>query len=208
MIRTQAAAVATAMLMSITGIAVAQGSGGGGSKAAAHTRSRAAAAAHRAAAARATEAARDTSGAKQVNKFMSYEPGKKQVDLKVTSALGSANGGMNFNGGFRGNTTITIPEGWSVDIHFTNADAIPHSAILIPAKFPLPAAPSTPAFPRAYTKDVTGGIPTGGTDEMMFTAKPAGHYLIACGVPGHAPSGMYIAFDVSASAATPSYVSK
>lgn len=143
-----------------------------------------------------------------VNKFMSYNAGTKTVQLKLFAALGSANGGMNFNGGARGDQTITIPEGWTVHVAFENKDAIPHSAILIPDKMPLPMAPDSPAIPGAYTRDVTGGIPTDGTDTMNFKAKPAGKYLMACGVPGHAPSGMYINFVVSASAKTPTYAMK
>jgi sulfocyanin len=143
-----------------------------------------------------------------VNKFMSYNADAKTVQLKLVSALGSANGGMNFNGGARGDQTIIIPLGWTVKVAFENKDAIPHSAILIPDTMPMPMAPDTPAIPGAYTRDVTGGIPTGGTDTMNFKAKPAGKYLMACGVPGHAPSGMYIKFVVSADAKVPAYQMK
>ena len=41
---------------------------------------------------------------------------------------------------------------------------------------------------------------------MDFTAAPAGKYLIACGVPGHAPSGMYIRFVVGTPTTVPSYM--
>jgi hypothetical protein len=67
----------------------------------------------------------------KVNEFMSYNADAKTVKLKLNSAHGSNNGGMNFNGGFSGNSTITIPVGWSVSWNFTNEDAIPHSAIVL-----------------------------------------------------------------------------
>lgn len=141
----------------------------------------------------------------KVNEFMSYDPAAKTVTLKVLSAYNSTNGGMNFNGGASGSQTITIPVGWSVAMKFTNEDAIPHSAIILPNKMPFPAQPQDPAIPRAYTNDVTGGIMTGKSDQTTFKASPAGQYLLACGVPGHAPSGMWIHFDVSADAKVPAY---
>ncbi len=140
-----------------------------------------------------------------VNDFMSYDAAGKTVSLQLIAAYNSHNGGMNFNGGARGDATITVPEGWTVRAHFKNVDAIPHSAIVIPDKFPLPAEPETPSFPGAYTRDVTGGLPNGGTDEMRFKTSTAGKYLIVCGVPGHAPGGMWIHFEVSADAKAPSY---
>lgn len=140
-----------------------------------------------------------------VNQFMSYDASATRVRLSLTASLGSHNGGMNFNGGFKGDQTITIPAGWRVHIAFQNKDAIPHSAIVLPDSFPLPMSPESPAIAQAYTRDVTAGIPTDGTDTMDFTAKPAGNYLIVCGVPGHGPSGMYIKLVVSATAKVPSY---
>jgi sulfocyanin len=137
--------------------------------------------------------------------FMSVDAAAKKVSINLYAAYGSGNGGMNFNGGSRGDQTITVPLGWAVHVAFQNKDAIPHSAILLADHMPFPAQPDNPAIARAYTKDVTAGIPTDGTDTMDFTAKPAGSYLIACGVPGHAPSGMYIRFVVSADAKAPQY---
>ena len=141
----------------------------------------------------------------KVNEFMSYDPVGKTVALKVLAAHGSVNGGLNFNGASNGGATITIPAGWTVAMAFTNEDAIPHSAILLPNQMPFPAQPQDPAIPRAYTVDVTAGLPTGKSDQSTFKASPAGQYLLACGVPGHAPSGMWIRLNVSADAKTPTY---
>ena len=58
------------------------------------------------------------------------------------------------------------------------------------------------------TNDVTGGLPTNGTDRTTFKAATPGQYVIACGVPGHAPSGMWINFVVSADAKAPTYTTK
>lgn len=144
----------------------------------------------------------------KVNEFMSYDPAAKTVALKVFAAHGSVNGGLNFNGGSAGSVTITVPLGWSVSWGFKNEDAIPHSAIILPDKLPFPAQPQDPAIPRAYTNDVTGGLTTGMTDQTTFKAAPAAQYFLACGVPGHAPSGMWIRLDVSADATVPTYITK
>ena len=141
----------------------------------------------------------------KVNQFMSYDASTKTVSIQLVASFGSVNGGMNFNGGYKGNQSITVPQGWTVKMHFVNKDAIPHSAILLPDKLPLPMQPQDPALPRAYTIDVTAGLPTGGTDEINFKASQPGKYLIVCGVPGHGPSGMYIGFVVAADAKAPSY---
>lgn len=162
-------------------------------------------AAHRVA--RTSGAARRTglAGAADSTTFMTADAAAKKVSIKLYAAYGSANGGMNFNGGSKGDQTITVPLGWSIHIAFQNKDAIPHSAILLADHFPLPAQPGSPAIARAYTKDLTAGIPTDGTDTMDFIASPAGNYLISCGVPGHGPSGMYIKFVISADAKAPQY---
>jgi sulfocyanin len=197
------AAVGAALLVST--IAQAQGSGGVAPKKHVHA-SRPAAAAATATSTAAPAAAADSSV--KVNEFMSYDPAAKTVSLKLFAAHGSVNGGMNFNGASNGGSTITVPVGWSVSWNFTNEDAIPHSAIVLANKMPFPAQPQDPAIPRAYTNDVTGGLPTNGTDQTTFKASTAGQYVIACGVPGHAPSGMWIRFDVSADAKVPSYTGK
>lgn len=144
----------------------------------------------------------------KVNEFMSYDPAAKTVALTLDAAHGSVNGGMNFNGASNGGSTITVPVGWSVSWQFKNEDAIPHSAIVLANKMPFPAQPQDPAIPRAYTIDVTAGLPTNGTDRTTFKASTPGQYVIACGVPGHAPSGMWINFVVSADAKAPTYTTK
>jgi sulfocyanin len=149
-------------------------------------------------------AAVDSSDSTVVNKYLSYDSSDSTVYIELVAAATSALGGLNFNGGSSGDQTITVPVGWTVDIDFHNDDAIPHSAIVIEDQKPIPAAPSKAAFPRAYTAHLFDGLsPQTGHDTMQFRADQAGHYLIACGVPGHAVSGMYINFMVSPTASTP-----
>ena len=138
----------------------------------------------------------------KVNQFMSYDASSKTVTLSIISAFNSNLGGFNFNGGSNGNQTITIPLGWQVNTAVTNKDAIPHSALVIPGTKPLPGAPDQPIIGGAYTQQLA---PQNGHDTMNFKAAPAGTYFIACGIPGHAASGMYITLVISPSAAVPAY---
>lgn len=156
--------------------------------------------------ARAAAAEPPASAPTKVNQFLSYDAASKTVNLKVFAAFNSQQGGFNFNGGSNGSQTITVPAGWTVNADVVNKDAIPHSAIVIADQRPIPNAPDKPAIERAYTAHLTDGLaPQNGEDTMNFKAEPAGNYLIACGVPGHAPSGMFIKFVVSATAAAPTY---
>lgn len=144
-------------------------------------------------------------GTTRVDRYLSYDSSAKSVAITLIAAANSAQGGFNFNGGSVGNQTITVPLGWSVNIDFQNHDVVPHSAVVIIAQTPLPAVPEKPAFARAYTSHLIDGLPAQtGHDSMRFTTDKAGDYLIACGVPGHALSGMFIRFVVSADATAPS----
>src|SRR6266516_1899106 len=89
-------------------------------------------------------------------------------------------------------------------IDFRNHDGmLPHSAEIITPRTPLPVQPVAPAIPRAFTLRLDEGLVSEATDTMRFTAQPAGEYLIFCGVPGHGAAGMWIRFQVSATAKTP-----
>jgi len=140
-----------------------------------------------------------------VNRYMWFSPSTKTVHVALEASVGGNNGGMNFNGSAKGAATMIVPSGWNVRMHFTNLDAIPHSAIIITEQDPLPAFPETPAFAGAYTRDLTGGLATSQTDDVTFTAAPAGKYILVCGVPGHGPSGMWVRFEVAGNASAPSY---
>ena len=145
-------------------------------------------------------------GAVKVDQFMSYQPDTKTVDVVLVAAYDNTLGGFNFNGGANGDHRITIPQGWTVRMHVLNVDAIPHSAVVIQEVKPIPSAPEQAALPRAYSAHLTDGLaPVNGADDMNFRATRPGHYMLVCGVPGHAPSGMWIWLDVSADATAPSY---
>src|SRR5438067_10684270 len=110
----------------------------------------------------------------------------KTVTFQLIAGLTGLNGALNFNGFRDGGLTLTVPLGWTVVMHFRNHDGmLPHSAEVIADATPLPTAPVSPAFDRAFTVRLTEGIAPNGTDDVRFIANKGGGYLIFCGVPGH-----------------------
>ena len=145
----------------------------------------------------------------RVGEFMSYDSAAKVVHLRVVGGLGGARGGMSFNGAHDGGATIRVPAGWTVHLRFSNADKAPHSLLIIRDATPLPTAPSAPAIPGAASTRVASGISArDAADELTFTPREAGRFLVACGVPGHAVSGMWIRLVVDASLVRPTYRSE
>jgi hypothetical protein len=115
-----------------------------------------------------------------------------------------ANGGMNFNGFGRGGLVLTVPQGWSVVLHFKNEDPnLPHSAEVIPDAAPMPVGPVTPAFEHATTGRLDQGFPSGQGADVRFVSGKAGPFLIFCAVPGHGAAGMWIRLAVSETADKP-----
>ena len=136
--------------------------------------------------------------------WLTADTATNTATFELIAGLTGLNGALNFNGFRDGGLTLTVPLGWTVVMHFRNHDGmLPHSAVVIPDSTPLPTAPVSPAFDRAFTVRLTEGIPPNGTDDVRFIANKGGAYLIFCGVPGHGVSGMWIRFDVSGSVRTP-----
>lgn len=137
--------------------------------------------------------------------WLTWNPTTRTVGFRLIAGIpGRAKSPFNFNGYTDGDLTLVVPESATVVLHFVNEDGTPHSAQVIPDALPVPnMALDDAAIPRAYTKAVSEGIPQFGTDNLRFTAAPAGGYLIFCGVPGHGLSGMWIRLRVSADSAPP-----
>ena len=138
------------------------------------------------------------------SKWLTFDAAAKTVRFQLIAGFSGLNGALNFNGFRDGELTLVVPIGWKTEIAFRNHDGmLPHSAEVIAPQEPLPTQPVSPAIPRAFTLNLEKGLPPEGTDDMRFTAKPAGEYLIFCGVPGHGAAGMWIRLRVSATARTP-----
>jgi len=135
--------------------------------------------------------------------WLHFDAAAKTVDFELLAGLTTAFAGLNFNGFRSGGLTLTVPQGWTVTLHFKNRDPnLPHSAEVTPAG-DLPTGPVTPAFTGAATRAQDTGLAPGESQDVTFVAGEAGSYMIVCPVPGHAAAGMWIAFTVSATAAGP-----
>ncbi len=123
----------------------------------------------------------------------------------VTFQLIGGPNGFQFNGYSSGGATLTLPSKANVVINFVNKDGTPHSAEVISGEGPIPNAGGDPAIPRAYTNQLSQGLPQEATDVMRFTVPASGKYRIFCGVPGHGLSGMWIWMAVDPAAKKPTF---
>jgi sulfocyanin len=147
---------------------------------------------------------RPTIDPKNVAASIQYDSATKTATIPVISGLTSNAGGWNFNGYARGEMTITVPTGTKVVMPFYNDDIVPHSVVIVNGSANnVPSTPGDPVFAGAYSNNPINGQMSGKRDEVRFTADKAGRYLMVCGVPGHAASGMWVYFEVSASAKAP-----
>lgn len=137
--------------------------------------------------------------------WLKVDSAATSTEFSLIAGLGGTNGGMNFNGATNGALTLVVPVGWHVVLNFRNDDPnMPHSAVVIPAVTPVPAAAGRPAFAGAATRQPDQGLATGARQALRFDADRAGSYMIFCAVPGHGMAGMWMKLEVSASATRPS----
>src|SRR5437899_9072439 len=136
--------------------------------------------------------------------WLSFDAAARSARFQLIAGLTGLNGAVNFNGFSDGGLTFVVPVGWQTEIDFRNHDGmLPHSAEIINPSTPLPVQSVAPANPRAFTLSLDQGLVSEATDTMRLTAQPAGDCLIFCGVPGTGAAGMWIRFQVSASAKPP-----
>src|SRR5436309_11471300 len=122
----------------------------------------------------------------------------KAVEFKLVAGLTDANGGMNFNGFGRGGLVLTVPQGWTVVLHYKNEDPnLPHSVEVIPEAAALPTGPLPPAFEHAASGRLEQGFSAGQSADVRFVPGKAGPFLLFCAVPGHGAAGMWIRLVVS-----------
>lgn len=142
--------------------------------------------------------------AQGLQQYMSQNRSAQTVTYQIKATLDATNHGWNFNGYANGNMRIVVPQGWKVSVQFKNlSPMLPHSAGVIaasPDNLPASGDSATLAFPGAATDQFTAGLGPNSTGQFSFTADQAGEYLLYCGVPGHGRGGMWVHFQVSASA--------
>ena len=123
--------------------------------------------------------------------------------VHMTITAGAVGAKWNFNGASDGNMTITVPEGFSVMIDFKNDDPnMAHSLGISATTSGFgPMIEPVPAFDGAMSSNPTSMVDAtmpGQEESITFVASAAGDYAMVCYIPGHAATGMWIYFNVSA----------
>ena len=127
----------------------------------------------------------------------------KMVHMTITAGLTDALNHWNFNGYTKGDATITVPEGYTVNIDLVNNDPVmAHSLGISTVTSGFGAMlDQTVAFDGAVTSNpssMTDATMPGESESISFVASTAGNYSMACFIVGHAATGMWIHFNVSA----------
>lgn len=125
------------------------------------------------------------------------------VTMTVVAGSTPDNNYWNFNGAIRGQTAITVPEGYEVTIEFVNDDPnMAHSLGISTELTNFTVPPATePVFPGAITQNPQSMIDAtmpGESETITFVADAAGNYSMVCYIAGHSAVGMWVFFNVSA----------
>lgn len=110
---------------------------------------------------------------------------------------------LNFNGTSMGELELRVPIAWTVAIDFSNLGQERHSARVV-SDVELPVHLEKAVMRGAETPNATTGSPMGAHHLVTFVAARAGRFRIACAVPAHAFSGMWIRLTVDSAATEPS----
>ena len=136
--------------------------------------------------------------------WLQADTAARTVTLTIVAGQDATNNNWNFNGYANGNATVTVPEGFTVTINFSNQDPnMAHSiGVSLRPTGPWSATPDpTPVFAGAVSSSptsMTDATLVGETETLTFAATTVEEYALVCYVPGHATSGMWINFDVVA----------
>jgi sulfocyanin len=136
--------------------------------------------------------------------WMQVDQAARTVTIQLTAGSTTDNNHWNYNGYFGGRGGITVPTGYTVTVNFVNQDpAMVHSfGIQAPmATYPNQFTEMTPVFEGAVTSNpgsMTDGTMPGESEDVTFVAGAPGEYVLVCYVVGHAATGMWMDFIVSA----------
>lgn len=154
-------------------------------------------------AAAAPEAPAASAGEMTMPGWFHVDEANRAVHMTITAGATEAKNYWNFNGAHDGNMTITVPVGFTITIDLVNSDPnMAHSLGISATTSGFGAMPDpTPVFAGAITSDPTsmvGATMPGEQESITFVADVAGEYAMVCYIPGHAATGMYVYFNVSA----------
>ena len=150
----------------------------------------------------ASETAAGASDELQMPDWYQYDEAANTVTLDIVAGETPDINYWNFNGYGNGDVTVVVPVGAEVTVNFSNEDPnLAHSiGVAAFSSNPPAALDETPVFEGAISSnptDMTASTMTGESESFTFTADQAGEYSLACYIPGHAVSGMWIGFTVS-----------
>ena len=127
----------------------------------------------------------------------------RTVSMTITAGSTTENNSWNFNGVTKGAMTITVPEGYTVTVELVNNDPVmAHSLGISTETSSFSGAPDpVPAFPGAITSNPASMMEStmpGQRESIQFTVDEPGNYSMVCYIAGHALTGMWVYFNVSA----------
>ena len=127
----------------------------------------------------------------------------RTVSMTITAGSTTENNYWNFNGVTKGAMTITVPEGYTITVELVNNDPVmAHSLGISTQTSSFSGAPEpVPAFPGAITSNPASMMEStmpGQRESIQFTVDQAGNYSMVCYITGHALTGMWVYFNVSA----------
>lgn len=136
--------------------------------------------------------------------WMSVDHAAKTVTMTIVAGMNPTNNNWNFNGLSKGESSIVVPVGYTIEIAYQNSDptGMVHSigvgqiSETTAAMFTDP----TPAFAGAISAspaDPVNATASGASETISFVADAAGDYALICYVPGHTLTGMWIGFRVT-----------
>ncbi|QKR00273.1 sulfocyanin [Metallosphaera tengchongensis] len=124
-------------------------------------------------------------------------------------ALSSAST-FNLNGTSFGQMTIYVPSGDNIEVKFTNQESLQHNLLLVMNDTPTPNAADLSSDGKILMYVGTSsssytiqGLSSGQTAVGVYGPLSSGTYWLACGISGHAESGMWVNLVVSSNITSP-----
>lgn len=131
-----------------------------------------------------------------------YNSANHTVFLYIVTLASSTNL-LNFNGTSNGQLQIYIPANWTAIIYYTNQESLNHNFNIVQNDTPVPNSASISGDGKILlTLGPSVGISSGTTVSGSIVL-PTGIYWFACGISGHAQSGMWGVIVVSNSVKVP-----
>jgi sulfocyanin len=147
-----------------------------------------------------------TTGPSQIP--LKYDTSTKTVYIVlVTTTTGPT---FNFNNTNFGHMIIYVPAGSNLNLTFINQQSIPHNLVLVQNTTAVPDSPDISRDGKILLEVGTSmsnyqySGPSGGQSASgVYDSIPAGVYWLACGIAGHAQSGMWVDLVASQNVSSP-----